>query len=108
MKKAFKVLRDRPKLQIRLTRDSVCAGDDCDAPHEKSVSVHSFVDPIALVSQLASDYLPRVSGIGHTWDCFLNGKLIARISVTGILPCVTGVTFGEENDVHFAYHAASY
>jgi hypothetical protein len=52
MKKAFEVLRDRPKLYIRLTRDSVCAGDDCDAQHEKTVSVYSFVDPTALAMDI--------------------------------------------------------
>jgi hypothetical protein len=108
MKKAFEVLRNRPRVQIRVTRDSVCAGDDCEAPHEKTVSVHSFVDPTALVSHLASGYLPTVSGIGHTWDCLLNGILIATVSVGGISPHVAEVIFGENNDVHFAYHAATY
>ena len=108
MKKAFEVLRDRPKLQVRMTRDSVCAGDDCDAPHQKTVSVHSFVDPTALVSHLSSGYLPTVGGIGHTWDCFLNGQLIASLSVNDISPRVTDVTFAEENHVHFVYHAAHY
>ena len=108
MKRAFEVLRDRPRLQIRVTRDSVCAGDDCDAPHENIVSVHSVVNPTALVSHLASGYLPTVSGIGHTWDCLLNGQLIASVSVGGISPRVTEVMFAEKNDVHFAYHAATY
>jgi hypothetical protein len=45
MRKAFEVLRDRPKLYIRLTRDSVCAGDDCGAPHEKTVSVLLNISP---------------------------------------------------------------
>ena len=81
MKKAFEVLRGRPMLHVRMTRDSVCAGDDCDAPHERTVSVHSFVDPSALVSHLASGYLPTVNGLGHTWDCMLNGQLIATISL---------------------------
>jgi hypothetical protein len=79
----------------------VCAGDDCDAPHERIVSVHSFVDPTGLVSHLSSGYLPTVTGMGHTWDCFLNGQLIASVSLSGISPRVTEVTFGEKNDVHF-------
>jgi hypothetical protein len=106
MKEAFQVLRARPKLQIRLTRDSVCAGDDYDAPHEKTVSVHSFVDPRALVSHLASGYLPTVSGSGHTWDCFLNGQLVASVSPNDISPRVMEVTFAQENHAHFVYHAA--
>ena len=45
MKAAFEILRAKPKIFVVLTRDSVCAGDDCDAPHEKKIEVHSLVDP---------------------------------------------------------------
>jgi hypothetical protein len=108
MKKAFEVFRDRPKLCVRMTRDSVCAGDDCDAPHRRTVSVHSFVDPTALVSHLASGYLPTVNGLGHTWDCMLNGQLIATISPDDISPKVAEVTYAEANHVHFVYNSATY
>jgi len=107
MKKAFEVLRDKPKLYIRMTRDSVCAGDDCDAPHEKTVFVHSFMDPTALVSHLASDYLPTVNGLGHTWDCVLNGQRIAIISPNDISPKVAEVTYAETNRVHFVYNSSA-
>ena len=40
MKAEFQVLKARPKIPVVLTRDSVCAGDDCDAPHEKTVEVY--------------------------------------------------------------------
>ena len=96
MKKAFEVLKDRPKLNVRMTRDSVCAGDDCDAPHEKTVSVHSFIDPAALASHLAPGYLPVV-----------NGRLIATISPTDISPKVAEVTYAEANHVHFVYNPAT-
>jgi hypothetical protein len=39
MKAKFRILKSKPKIVIVLTRDSVCAGDDCDAPHEKVVEV---------------------------------------------------------------------
>jgi hypothetical protein len=108
MRKTIKVLKGGPKLPIRMTRDSVCAGDDVDAPHEKTVSVHSFVDPTALVSHLASGYLPSVKGVGHTWDCILNEKCIATVSVSGISPKVTEVRYAEVNHLHFAYNSATY
>jgi hypothetical protein len=60
MKKAFQVLKDRPTVSVVLTRDSVCAGDDCDAPHEKKSVVHSFLDPEALVREVASGYISPV------------------------------------------------
>jgi hypothetical protein len=108
MKKTFDVLRDRPKLQIRVTRDSVCASDDCNAPHEETVHIQSFVDPTELVMHLFSGYLPTISSVGHTWDCMLNGQLIASVSINGISPRVKEVAFAEINHAHFVYHAASY
>lgn len=107
MKRAIEVLKDRPKLNVRMTRDSVCAGDDWDAPHERTVSVHSFVDPTALVSHLSFGYLPTVNGLRHTWDCMFNGHLIASISPTDISPKVAEVTYAEANHVHFVYNSAT-
>lgn len=108
MKKQFQILKDRPKLKIRLTRDSVCTGDDIDAPHEKTVTTHSFIDPVQLASHLASGYLPTVSGVGHSWDCVLNGKVIARISNDGIVASVGEMKYAPCNHVHFVYHSARY
>ena len=108
MKKPFEVLKTRPQLPIRLTRDSVCPADDCATPHEKKVSVHSFVDPVALVSHLAPGYLPSVTGAGHKWECKLNGQLIATISPNQISPRVREVVYAEDNHLHFTYRAASH
>jgi len=77
MKKEFYIIKNRPKLDIRLTRDSVCAGDDVDAPHEKIISTYSFLDPVALASHVSSGYLPSVQGVGHTWDCTESSNAVA-------------------------------
>ena len=61
MKAEFQVLKARPKIPVVLTRDSVCAGDDCDAPHEKTVEVYSFVDSEAFAREISSGYLPSVA-----------------------------------------------
>ena len=108
MKKQFQILKNRPNLKIRLTRDSVSAGDDIDAPHGKTVETHSFLDPVALASHLYSGYLPTVSGIGHTWDCVLKGKVVASISSEGIASRVSEITYDTNNHVHFVYHSARY
>jgi hypothetical protein len=108
MKKQFQILKDRPSLEIRITRDSVCAGDDCDAPHEKTVSAHSFLDPVALTSHVSSGYLPNVSGVGHSWDCVLNGKVVANISRDGVEPRVANLQYDTSNHIHFVYHSASF
>jgi hypothetical protein len=109
MKKAFYIIKNRPKVEIRLTRDSVCAADDVDAPHEDTVTMYTFLDPVALTSHVSSGYLPTVQGAGHTWDCELNGKVIATISTSKIEPKVSEVVYSAaENHLHFIYHLASY
>jgi len=106
MKASFEILKNKPKLLIDLTRDSVCAGDDCDAPHEKKVEVYSFLDPVTFASEVSSGYLPSVAGVGHTWTCTLNGQKIAKIKFESIEALVKEILFDAENRVHFTYHAA--
>jgi hypothetical protein len=108
MKQEFQVLKGMPKVEVRMTRDSVCAGDDCDAPHEKRMEIYSFIDPSQFAKEISSGYLPSVAGIGHSWDCLVNKKNIARITCTAIEPLVRWVEFEEENEVHFRYHSATY
>ena len=54
---------------LRLTRDSVAAGDDCDAPHLEKVRlpVGTTVEEV-VTSILASRYLPRIDGGKATWS----------------------------------------
>lgn len=108
MKMQFEILRDRPRVSIRLTRDSVSAGDDCDAPHEKAIEMPSFKDPQALSNHLSAAYLPSVAGIGHTWDCLLNGTVVGTVSANGFNPKTREVQYDAENHVHFRYHSATY
>jgi hypothetical protein len=108
MKKAFQVLKDRPQVSVILTRDSVCAADDCDAPHEKTIKIHSFIDPEALAREVSSGYLPSVAGIGHSWICVLNDIKIAEIQTIEIQPLVREATYNEINRIHFVYKSATY
>jgi hypothetical protein len=108
MKAEFQILKGRPKIPVVLTRQSVCAGDDCDAPHEKTVEVYSFVDPEVFAREVSSGYLPSVAGVGHSWTCELNGVKIAEIGHSGIRVLVRESPFSEENRVHFNYHSARF
>lgn len=108
MKKAFQVLKDRPQISVVLTRDSVCAGDDGDAPHEKTIAMYSLVDPEALARHASSGYLPRVAGVGHSWICVLNNIKIAVITTEGIQPLVREAEFNDSNRIHFSYESARY
>src|SRR2546422_436 len=108
MRAEFQILKARPKIQVVLTRDSVCAGDDCDTPHEKKVEVYSFIDPEAFAREISSGYLPSVAGVGHSWICELNGVKIAEIRNSDIRSLIRESPFSEENRAHFIYHAARF
>lgn len=108
MKVPFKLGVEKHKMLFRLTRDSVCMGDDCDAPHEKTLENFSFTDVESFIDVVAKGYLPSVAGIGHTWDCLLNGIHVGTVSHYGIKTRVTQITYLEENLVHFKYNSATY
>jgi hypothetical protein len=96
------------QISVILTRDSVCAGDDGDAPHRKRIQVKRFVDVAAFADEAASGYLPTVAGRGHSWTCVLNGVRIAEIASSGIRRLVREVTLLKENEAHFVYHPTAF
>jgi len=106
MKFEFQIFR--PKIQVILTRDPVCAGDDCEGPHKETVEVYSFVEPEVFAREISSGYLPSIAGVGHSWTCVLNGIKIAEISHSGIRALVKESPFSRENHAHFVYHSACY
>ncbi len=106
MKKAFQIIKDRPQVKTTITRDSVCMADDCEAPHEKKITIPSFVDPAVLATGISSGYLPLVHGTGHTWICSLNGKRIAEIKNDGVDSLVKELSYMDENEIHFTYQSS--
>ena len=108
MKTEFQILRGKPRILVVITRDSVCAADDCDAPHEKTIEVYSCVDLEAFTGEVSSGYLPSVAGSGHSWICVLNGVRMAEINRSGIRVLVHTNPFSDENRAHFVYHSATY
>ena len=108
MKKTFEVLKGRPRVTIQVTRDSVAAGDDCDAPHSRKVETHSFLDPTALIRAIHPGYLPSVSGVGHSWECMFNGRLVATVTGSEIEPNAREVEYRTEHHLHFVYRSASF
>jgi hypothetical protein len=94
---------------IILTRDSVCAGDDADAPHERRVELGTLLDAVALAEQLAANYLPHVAGNGHSWDCVVNGRSIARVT-PDLKATPTEFDFepGRTEAVHFKYNSSTF
>ena len=108
MKEGFEIPKDRRALRITITRDSVCAADDINAPHKKNVSSYSFLDPGVLAQQLTSRYpLPQIAGGKATWLCRLNGEAIAVVAQQWASPrsLKKRIQFLKENQVHFEYCA---
>lgn len=101
-------MKDRPEVSVVLSRDSVAAGDDIDAPHEKKIKIRAFVDPVSLARETSTNYLPSVSGTDHCWICVLNTIEIAEINTNGIRPLIHEATYSEENNIHFIYKPALY
>lgn len=60
-------------MKLYLTRDSVAAGDDVDAPHFMEIEGPTTEDLGAAIARvLATGYLPRISGGKATWSVASN------------------------------------
>jgi hypothetical protein len=58
-----------PLMNIYVSRDSVAAGDDLDAPHGRSFSLPDGAPLGDVLSEIIqSGYLPRISGGHATWS----------------------------------------
>lgn len=107
MKMEREILSSSPRIVFALDRDSVCAGDDCEA-HTKSVESYSFIDPVVLAENLGDGYLPSVAGYGHWWECILNGTVIATVASNGKATKIGEIKYLDNNSVYFKYHSATY
>ena len=56
------------RLSLIIVRDSVCAGDDCDAPHRVSIQIH-LESTLAQVLEAIQNmgYLAQIDGGHATW-----------------------------------------
>lgn len=97
-----------PKFTLILTRDSVCAGDDVDSPHEKKIELQLITNPTDFIENISKPYLPSVAGKNHAWDCLLNGKIIGTISAEEITAKVAKVEYKNGDRVYFKYKARRY
>ncbi|MBH8567813.1 hypothetical protein KB206_02900 [Microvirga sp. STS02] len=56
-------------MEIRLTRDSVAMSDDCDAPHERIVTLHDSASIEEIIRHVFhSNYLASIAGGKATWS----------------------------------------
>ena len=96
-------------IQIRLTRDSVCMADDIQ-DHTEIIDIALSRDILSVVMSIAKAYLPRIAGVGHTWDCLLNNEKIAVIdgNCRNITSSAGAVSFSNKNNLYFKYYSATY
>jgi hypothetical protein len=66
------------KVLVKVRRESVCAGDDINAPHEYNFSIHEESTLNELFGHLArKKYLANVSGSNHSWEATIEGEKVA-------------------------------
>ncbi len=101
-------------MKLYVTRDSVAAGDDVDAPHRLEMEGPAEDDVGAAIAKvLAAGYLPRVSGGKATWSVASNRILgvVAQEWRSAKLiwnpdPSYRGLdTANGKLRLHFNYHA---
>jgi len=95
-------------IRIKLTRDAVCMADDVD-DHVKIISITPPCDTMETLMCIAKEYLPRITGYNHTWECILNGIKCAIINGNCVkISSIASASFSEINELYFKYHAARY
>jgi hypothetical protein len=100
-------------MKIILSRGSVCAGDDVDAPHSKTISVPDGASLIEVLSFISnSGYLARIAGGKATWSAVSNVPLAVLPQQWSAPRALPGANSEKEqlnfhNDmlqIHFTYH----
>lgn len=72
---------------VEVTRDSVCMGDDVDAPHFLRLALPATVTLKDVFLMLAEKhYLPGIAGQHHYWEAWSAGKLLASFTGNSATP----------------------
>ena len=77
---------------INVERDSVCMGDDVDAPHAYKFKLAEEATLTDIFSHLEKKrYLAGVAGKNHSWDALANGKKVAHFKGNNQAPENSGL-----------------
>lgn len=92
---------------VRITRDSVCAGDDLDPPHERSLHLDAGEGVRELVEFVAgSGYLASIAGGKATWVAVADGTPVAVVAQQWTGPrMLEPIAIKVPAEVHFIYRA---
>ena len=66
-------------MNIKITRDSVCAADDFDPPHEKIIRNIEKRNLAEICEEIKDNYLPRNVENGSTWIIYQDKELLGII-----------------------------
>ena len=67
------------KLEVIVQRDSVCAGDDVNAPNEECFYLNADATLEGIFVRLSSaGYLPCIAGVNEHWEAEMNGVAVSR------------------------------
>ena len=96
------IMTDKHMITVNVTRDSVCAGDDVDAPHEVS---HLF-DSATTKESILNDISRKTVDTHYPeqkWICVWNGIEVAEYRRSGCSIDLNKIVLSNTNDVHFKY-----
>ena len=100
-------------MKVQLSRASVCAGDDIDAPHFKTLTFAEGTPILDVLAEVVSSgYLARIAGGRGSWSA-VSGVPLAVLaqqwSLPRLLPQASSVPALDVKDnitrLHFNYHA---
>lgn len=100
---------------VNIQRDSVCAGDDIEAPHSYAFAIQENALLKDIFDHLATEsYLPSVSGVNHFWEAIIGIKIVAVFkgnnktpeSSDNLLAPVSSCVNDGQIDMYFKYHSA--
>lgn len=66
-------------MHVKVTRGSVCMGDDCFAPHEEQLSYLKDTKLSDWMHSALTAYLPKVVGY-HIWAVYGNATLLGYVA----------------------------
>ncbi|TRO25491.1 hypothetical protein EQ831_24635 [Pseudomonas sp. ALS1279] len=101
---------------IKVERDSVCMGDDIDAPHSYSFKLPCDASLSDVFEHLAGKrYLASVAGRNHSWEAIICNKSLAKFLANNREPeasvSLAAKLSKYEKDgvlhVHFKYNSAT-
>jgi len=97
-------------ISLELTRDSVCAGDDIDAPHLTNLDLSANTTTMALAAQIQSSrYLANIAGGQATCVMEVDGTPVAVIAQQWEKPAILDahLDLSRASSVHIRYMAQS-